>query len=368
MLSIDAEFQQYAYERLNDVVVRTRAEAGAIVAMDPSTGRIIALVSHPSYDPNLFARGISQAAYTELANDTARPLFHRAVMGQYPPGSTVKPMLAAIGLEEGLITDSTIIVDRGEIVVPNVYDPSIIYRYVGWDRSGLGAMNVYSAIARSSDIYFYYLAGGFEDFVGFGADRLAAAYRQFHTGEPLGIDLPSEASGLIPTPSWKEETVGDPWVLGDSYNMGIGQGNVLVTPLHVTSWTATIANGGTIYQPRLVYKTINPQSGVTTEKPPIVLEQNVVSQEHIAVIQRAMRQTVTQGSGRSLQSKSYTSAGKTGTAQYANNTKLHAWYTSYAPYERPEIALTVLLENGGEGNEAAVPLTADLYDWWFTNR
>lgn len=368
-LSIDAEFQQEAQRRLQATLDRFGSDAGAVVAMDPMTGRILALVSAPTFDPNLFVEGISQEQYSDLANDPQRPLFHRAVMGQYPPGSTVKPMLAAAAMDEGIITPQTTIIDEGVIQVPNQYDPSIVYEYVGYERRPLGPVNIYSAIARSSDIFFYYIAGGFGDFTGLGAHRLASAYTRFGMGSPLGIDLPSEASGRIPTPAWNQERFGREWLLGDSYNMGIGQGNVLTTPLQVTSWTATLANGGTVYSPQILYKTTDPATGVTVETAPRILHEGVVSPAASEAVRKGMRDAViNRGSAYALKDAPYNPAGKTGTAQYANNTKVHAWFTSYAPYEQPEIAMTVLVEDGIEGAVTAVPLTKELYDWWFAHR
>ena len=197
ILSIDKDFQEFIRKRLEKTLQAVGSKAGTVVALDPQSGDVLALVSSPSFDPNLFAQGISQDEYSALLNDEGRPLFHRAVSGTYPPGSTVKPMVAAVALDEGVITQSDIIVDRGVIEVPHEYTPDIIYSFVGWNRDGLGAMDVFSAIAKSSDIYFYTISGGHNDRDGLGKERLAAGYRLFGLGSPLGIDMPGESAGLV---------------------------------------------------------------------------------------------------------------------------------------------------------------------------
>ena len=368
ILSIDKDFQAYSRERLQEAMDASGSKAGSVVAMDPRTGDILALVSLPAYDPNLFSEGISQKEYTQLLEDEGRPLFHRAVMGTYPPGSTVKPMVGAIAIDAGVVDATTTVEDRGQIRVQHEYNPEIFYTFVGWNRSGLGVMDFFSAVAKSSDIYFYVVSGGFEDREGLGKERLAEGYRSFGLGSPLGIDLPSEAGGLVPTEGWKREVKGEAWYRGDTYHMGIGQGDVLTTPLQVASWTATLANGGTIYQPRLVRKLYDVNTDVTRDVQPVVLRERVVTPETAALARQAMRQTVLDGSGRALQRLSFSSAGKTGTAQYAGNTKEHAWYTGFAPYEDPEIVVTVLVEGGGGGDETAVPVAGDVLNWYMSNK
>lgn len=365
ILSVDMEIQEKMTEFLQNGARAVGSQRAAAVMMNPKTGEILGMVSLPTYDNNKFAQGITQEDYSELANDPAKPLFNRSVSGTYPPGSTIKPIVAAAALEEGIITPQTTIIDTGSMRVPNQYNPDIVYEFVGWNREGLGPMDVYDAIAKSSDIYFYQVAGGFENFRGLGATKLINYYTQFQLGIPLGIDLPNESAGLVPRPEWKEQVKHESWYLGDTYHMAIGQGDVLATPLQVLNFTSTIANGGIIYRPHIVKQIINGDNDIIEDILPVALNQGFIALEKIQIVQRAMRETVLNGSGRLLQDLPVSAAGKTGTAQYSNNEKTHAWFTAYAPYDDPEVALVVLVEDGGEGNKTAVPIANDILRWYF---
>lgn len=369
VLSINKDFQVYIKERLEQEAEKGVSNKASVVAMDPRSGELYALVTIPSYDNNLFSQGISQEQYTALLEDEDKPLINRALNGLYPPGSIIKPVGAVAALEEGVVTPNTTIVDNGKIFVPNKFNPDIVYKFVGWDLDGLGPMNVFSAMAKSSDIYFYYISGGFEDFVGMGWETLRGYYERFMMGSQTGIDLPSEAKGLIPTPEWKQKVKDEVWFLGDTYNLSIGQGDLLVTPLQATIFTSVFANGGKIYEPRVVSKVIQDTDNETEvrEFQPKLIKENFVSSEHVETVKQTMRYTVTDGSGRPLQSLPVESGGKTGTAQFANNTKTHAWFTSFAPYDTPEIVLTVLVEGGGGGQDVAAPIARDILAWYFEN-
>lgn len=374
-LNIDKEFQEQIYKIFE---ASGKARKGAVVAMNPKTGEVLALVSVPGFDNNMFAAGINSKNYQNLLNDKALPLFNRAISGTYPPGSTVKPMVGLAGLEDKIMTPSTIVVDRGSLVIPNQYDPSIQYKFIGWSKNGLGEVSIYRAIAESDDIYFYQVAGGYPNSTipnGLGAERLAEYYKKFNLGKITGIDLPGEKAGLVPTPEWKKKYFKDDpilgkWYLGDTYHVGIGQGDLLTTPLQVTIWTAAIANNGVGMKPKILKKVSNEQGKVVFESKPEILFDNVGSQENLKVIQDAMKQTITAGSGRALMSLPIDSAGKTGTSQFdgSDPSRTHAWFTAYAPFNNPEIAITVLSEAGGEGHAAAVPVAKDALLWWAENR
>jgi penicillin-binding protein 2 len=366
VLSIDLDVQQKVAEFLEKGMRAAGSSKAVAVMIEPSTGNVLAMVDIPSYDNNLFSGGIAADAYRELLEDPHRPLFHQSVSGVYPPGSVIKPVVASAALQEGIVTPQTTIVDTGRISVPNQYNPDIVYDFVGWDLSGLGPMNVYSAIAKSSDIYFYTISGGFKDFEGLGLNRMIEYMTLYQLGARLGIDLPHEAAGLIPTPEWKEAKKGEAWYLGDTYHMSIGQGDVLATPLQVASFTATVANGGTVYQPRVVKQVVDSKGDVVEDLQPVVLRDGFIDDHHMDTIRDAMRQTVLDGSGRALNTLTVTSGGKTGTAQFANNTKTHAWYTAFAPFDDPDIALAVLVDGGGDGDKVAVPIARDIIEWYFT--
>lgn len=247
------------------------------------------------------------------------------------------------------------------------------YTFYGYERTGLGVMDIYSAIARSSDIYFYSIGGGNAKTVvkeGLGPDRLAQWYRKFNLGSILGIDLPNEKPGLVPDPEWKERVKNEPWYLGNTYHYSIGQGDLLATPLQINNATAVIASGGKIMQPYIVDEIIDVNGNQVHKNQPVVVNENFLVPEYVKIIQNAMRQTVTTGSGRSLLTIPMEISGKTGTAQFdaRDLEATHAWFTSYAPSSNPQIALTVLVEGGGEGSSIAVPVAKEIYTWYAENR
>lgn len=373
-LNIDSELQKELFEAFRR---HGTTPKGAAVVLNPKTGEVLALLSMPGFDNNLFAHGISNTDYSNLIQDKNLPLFNRAIAGTYPPGSTVKPVVGLAALEAGVVTPKTIITDRGVLVIPNQFDPKISYNFFGWKREGLGPMTIKSAIAESSDIYFYTVTGGHPDskIEELGPERLAEYYRRFNLGKLLGIDLNGEKPGLVSDPTWKAEYFKDDkilskWYLGDTYHIGIGQGDMLTTPLQVATFTAAVANNGVGYKPRLVNSVVNSEGKVVFKPEQETIIKDVASPENIKIVQEGMRLTVTDGTGRALQTLSISSAGKTGTSQFdgSDPSRTHAWFTAYAPYEDPQIVVTVLVEAGGEGSAASVPITKEVLDWWAKNR
>lgn len=375
-LNIDAGLQKKLYE---DFVKSPVGNKGAAVAMNPKTGEVLALVSVPGFNNNLFAPGIKTEDYKALLENKNLPLFNRAVSGAYPPGSTIKPVTAAAALQEGVVNNTTIINDRGLLVIPNQFNPAVSYNFVGWKRDGLGPMDVRSAIAQSSDIYFYTVAGGHpsSSIKGMGAEKLADYYRKFGMGAETGIDISGEKPGRVADPNWKlnywkNDALQGKWYLGDTYHIAIGQGDMLATPLQVTVWTAAIANNGTVNKPYLLKRVINQQGETIFTPQAQQLVNSGISIEHLRSVQAGMRDNVTtaKGSGRQLATLPITAAGKTGTSQFdgSDASRTHAWYTAYAPYEDPQIAITVLVEAGGEGHAAAVPIVKNALQWWAENR
>lgn len=373
-LNLDKDLQKTIYDSL---VKRNAGGKGAVVAINPKNGEVLAFLSLPGFDGNLFAHGIKKEQYQNLLNDKNLPLFNRVIAGTYPPGSTVKPMVAAAALQEGNINASTVIVDKGALIIPNQYNPAISYKFVGWKLDGLGPMNVYSAIAQSSDIFFYVVSGGHPSspVEGLGVQKLSEYYRKFNLGKNWGIDIQGEKPGLVPDPEWKKKYFKDDpimsrWYLGDTYHVGIGQGDLLVTPLQVAQWTAIIANNGTGYKPRLVWGVEAASGQVLFKNEPQEAVGKFLSDSVLKDVQKGMRETVLSGSGRQLASLPVSSAGKTGTSQFdgSDPSRTHAWFTAYAPFEDPQIAITVLVEAGGEGHAAAVPVARDALEWWAKNR
>jgi penicillin-binding protein 2 len=343
------------------------------VAINPKTGEVLAAVSLPSYDNNQFSRGISQADYQKLLADPGQPLFNKVVSGAYPSGSIIKPLGASAALQEGIITPSTTINDTGQLDVVNPYDASIHYIYKGWEHSGLGVMNLFSAIARSSDIYFYTIMGGFTNFTHYlGVEKLAAYYEKFGLGARTGVDIPGETAGRVPTPEWKQKFSGQPWYTGDTYNIGVGQGDILVSPLQMAAAVGAIANGGTLYVPHFVSQ-IQDANGKTVQAvKPEVTRKDFISPQYLAEVRQAMRQTVTDPQGtaccRIEQDVPVPVAGKTGSAETdpGNNVAAHSWFEAFAPANDPQIVTVVLLEKAGEGAEYAVPATRETLAWYFT--
>ncbi len=346
-LTIDAEFQSYLEEVLHARMEGTPAKRASIVAMDPSNGEVLALISYPAFDANQFTEGIGTEAYNALLNDEHRPLFPRAWAGEFPSGSTIKPIYAAAALVEGIITPSTSFVSTGGLRVGLWFFPD-------WRAGGHGVTNVYHALADSVNTFFYMIGGGYNDFEGLGIEKLMEYAARFGFGSPTGIDLPTEADGFLPSKDWKLETIGEQWYIGDTYNASIGQGYFLATPLQLARATAVFANGGDLVTPKL-------NLAKETER------HTILDPQTVQVVKDGMRQTVTAGSALGLQQVSVNVAGKTGTAQWSSDKPNHSWFTGFAPYEDPEIVLTILIEEGGD-TSIAIPVARDAFNWWFANR
>ncbi|PIS42105.1 MAG: penicillin-binding protein 2 [Candidatus Kerfeldbacteria bacterium CG08_land_8_20_14_0_20_40_16] len=360
-LAIDLGLQKVLDQSLKKMVSNTNSPGAAAVALDPRNGEVLALVSVPGFDSNEFIKGISLENFQNLINDPNRPLFMRAVSGQYPPGSTIKPIIASAALQEGIITPQTTVLSTGGLQVGPNFFPD-------WKAGGHGLTDVKKALAESVNTFFYTIGGGYEDFTGLGVDRINQYARLFGLGETLGIDFTAEANGFLPTKQWKEDAKGERWYLGDTYHLAIGQGDILVTPLQVADYTAAIANGGTLYQPHLVQSTQDPESNQALKKDPVVIRKDFIQSSYLKTVREGLRQAVTAGSASALQSLVVPAAGKTGTAQIGEEDKTHAWFTGFAPYDSPEIVITVIVEKGGEGHATALPVAREGFNWYFNQR
>jgi penicillin-binding protein 2 len=355
ILNIDADLQKKIYDSLRSQLEKSGLKQGAAVAVDPRDGAVLALVSIPSFDNNLFAQGIENGQYQALIQDPSRPLFNRVISGEYPPGSTIKPMLAAAALTEGVITEHTEVESKGGIQVGNFF-------FGDWRVNGI--TDVRRAIAVSSDVFFYAIGGGYGGVRGMGMEVMKRYEELFGWGGPTGIDLPGEADGFLPDPAWKREKKGERWYIGDDYHASIGQGFVLATPLQIINSIAAIANGGTLYQPRIVSQ-VRRSDGTAAANSPKVIRENFIDPDILRIAREGMRQTVTEGTAQPLRDLSVEIAGKTGTAQFGNEDKTHGWFVSFAPYDRPEIAMLVLAEGQGDQTYNAVPVTKEVYEWYF---
>ncbi len=358
ILGIDYELQKNIYDRLTDILEKTDTKTAAAVAIDPRNGEVRALVSFPSFDNNLFSGKISQENYLDMINNPEKPLFNRAISGEYPPGSTIKPLIAIAALSEGIIDESTSVNCTGAINIGS-------YAFRDWKTHG--TVDIRKAIAESCDVFFYSVGGGYGNIEGLGMEKMGKYERLFGLGDKMGIDIPGEASGFIPSKEWKLEKIGEKWYTGNDYHASIGQGFVTATSLQVANYIAAIANGGTLYEPRVVSKIVNENQDII-DNSSVVVRSKFISPGIIKIVQEGMRQTVVSGSARSLNELPVSVAGKTGTAQFGNEDKTHAWFVSYAPYENPELALVVFVEGGGEGSSSAVPVTKDVYKWYFNRK
>lgn len=360
-LNIDLELQQELERVMRNILLQKNKTRAAGVAINPQNGAVLALVSLPGFNNNDFSGGISSTTYRGYLENPDNPLFNRAIGGTYPSGSNLKPAIAAAALEEGVIDENTSFLSNGGLRVGPWFFPD-------WKAGGHGQTDVAWSIAWSVNTFYYYIGGGFGNFHGLGVERITAYLRRFGFGTELGIDLPGEQSGFVPSRAWKEQVKKEPWYIGDTYNLSIGQGDFLTTPLQIASMTAIISNGGTIYKPQVVDATINPVTNEKTDIEPVVLRSKILSARTIAAVQKGMRDCVEIGSCRQLKKLDIRAGGKTGTAQWNATKENHAWFTSYAPAEKPTIALTILVEEGVEGSTISEPMAYEFYKWWKVNR
>lgn len=351
VLSIDVELQRAAEKALFDGLILSEKERGVVVVQATQTGEILALVSLPSFSNEAFARGISQGEFFDIMEDENRPLVNRAISGLYPSGSVIKPVMAVAALAEGIITPRTTIVSTGGLAIGPWFFPD-------WQAGGHGGVDVRGAIADSVNTFFYVIGGGEGDRQGLGVDRIYRWFRAFGFGDKTGFDVGQEQVGLVPHPDWKELRKGEQWYIGDTYNLSIGQGDLLVTPLQLTNAISAVANGGKLMVPFIVKQVgdriVEPRVKAEVEAEEVVFE----------TVQAGMRDAVVTGSARFLSDLGIMVAGKTGTAQWSTIAEPHAWFVGFAPYHQPEITVTVLVEEGEEGSRTAVPIAKNIFEWW----
>ena len=368
-LSIDSQLQLVAAKQMGE-------NRGAIVAVDPQNGDVLALVSNPGYDPNAFVTGIGVAAYKKLLDSKDRPLFNRALRGQYPPGSTIKPMLGLAGLEYGVVDSGYKIKDPGWYQLKN---EERIYRDHNWKKDGRGGhgdVDIKKAIKLSCDTYFYELA------FNMGIDRIHQSMSRFGFGELTGIDMGEEKSGLLPSRTWKRSRLREPWFPGETVIVGIGQGFWTATPLQLANATSILGNRGTRFNLHLVTETFSADESHRF-MPQLAKKQIVASAENIKTVLTGMRRASISGTARKSFSKApYTSATKTGTAQLKGfsqeeeydeekvslRNRDNAMFVAFAPFENPKIALSVILENQGHGGETAAPVARKIIDNWLLRK
>jgi penicillin-binding protein 2 len=366
ILSIDAKLEEIAENSFGNY-------RGALVAIDPNNGEVLAFVSKPGYDPNPFIDGIDTQSWDELNNSPDVPLNNRALRGQYPPGSTIKPFMALAGLNYHIRKPEQTINDPGVY-----YLPGSSRQYRDWKAGGHGTVNMFKAIQMSCDTYFYGLANEM------GIDNIYNFLSRFGFGQKTGIDMEGEASGLLPSQEWKMKRYQQIWYPGDTISVGIGQGYVLVTPLQLAFATATLANNGVAYQPHLVKEVQSPNSDENRFIASQPLRDLNINPKDLDLVRRAMV-AVTQPGGTAVYASlgaPYKIAGKTGTAQVVamkqgekydakkvdERLRDHAWFIAYAPADKPKIALAVLVENGGHGGGTAAPIARKVLDYYLLGK
>lgn len=410
-LTIDTRLQAAAEAALvgeidfwNTWLNRIQSSSGAVIALNPKTGEILALVSYPSFENNRMARLIPAYYYNQLINDPNKPLFNRAISAELPPGSVFKINAAIGALNEGVIAPEKELFDPGHIDIlqkftPN--DPGTPRQFVCYNRTGHGYLDFLHGVAYSCDVYFYKIGGGFENEVtngGLGIWRMSEYAKALGYASLTGIELPGEATGLIPDPRWKRITLGENWSTGDTYIATIGQGYVLATPLQVLLSFATIANDGKMMKPTLVEQVLDSEGNVVKDFTPTLIhditkdpiinlldennqptgEKKVVEPWVIQKFQQGLRMVVTMGTAKDVfVDATYQASGKTGTAEYCDdlakaknlcqpeNWPTHSWYVGYAPYDNPEIAVVAFVYNGGEGASVAAPIVKRVLDAYF---
>lgn len=359
VLTIDRDLQETAEAALGNF-------DGAIVAMDPRTGEILAIASHPSYDPNVFARGVRKEEWRALIQDKKRPLNNRSVQGQYPPGSTFKIAVAAAALEENVVTPFTSVSCGGGLQFGSHY-------FRCWNRHGHGAMRLHEAIVQSCDVYFYQVGNRL------GVDGIAEYSRRFGMGIPTGIALEHEKPGIIPDTPWKRKRFNQPWFPGETLSVAIGQGYVVATPLQMAVMLSTVVNGGVRYRPQYVKRIESTDGTPIWEMQPEILADNKLKKSTVEQLKSAMRDVVMSGHGTGSKAKvaGVEVGGKTGTAQAigvkdegrrdSRTKKDHAWFIGFAPVDQPEIVIAVLAEHsGGHGGSDAAPVAQKVMERYFT--
>ncbi|MCX6809554.1 MAG: penicillin-binding protein 2 [Candidatus Berkelbacteria bacterium] len=361
--SIDLDLQNFASAKLEEKAKDLNTK-GAIIVMDPRSGAVKAMVSFPYFDNTKMSTGITQEEYSKIADDPAHPLINRAISGVYPSGSSIKPFIATSALEFGIV-DENLSFDTPPFIEIGQW------KFPDWKDHG--STDIKRAIAESNNVFFYSLGGGFGPIKkGLGPDGMKKGLERFGFNSKTGIDLTGESEGFIPTPDWKKKKTGESWFIGNTYNMAIGQGDLLVTPIQIANATCAIANGGRVYKPNFVKKVVD-YTGKTVKEftdADNLVQKDIFGSHNLDIVRQGMRMTVTQGSAYSVFGNNFplAVAAKTGTAQFGNEGKTHAWFSSFAPYDDPQLEVTVLIEGGGEGYQTAAPIAKDIYQWWADNR
>lgn len=369
VLNIDYNLQKRLYNELYGILSSAGLSRGAAIIQNPQNGAVLAMVSFPSFDNNLFVKGLSENQFKNLFESRAKPLFNRVISGLYNPGSTIKPFMGMTALQEGIITPRDTIRDCVSLVIPNPSDASSPYVFKNW-RQDYGLFNLRRAIAESCNIFFFTVGGGFGNVAGLGADRIVKYLTAGLANIKLGIDLPGEERGFVPSPDWKLKERGENWYQGDTYNISIGQGDLLVTPLWLNSYVSAIAtagdvNGGTIYKPMVAQRVTddkNKDVEIFKEQPIVKLP---FRDDIILEMKKDMEETVISGTAGLLRDLPVRSGAKTGTAEVVKGKSINSLFTAFAPFDHPEINITVLIEGSASNQGLAIRTAHNVLRWYF---
>lgn len=360
VLTLDANLQKAAQEALASQIIDSKkmgepAKGGSAIVLDVHTGAVLAMANHPTFDPNVFASGISSINWNKLINDSSNPLTNKSIQNTYPPGSVFKIVTSAAALDLGYTTETEIFDDKGFYLLDG-------WKFYGWEPKGLGKLTIMDAICWSSDPVFYELGRRM------GADNLASYGLTFGLGQRTGIRLEGEEKGVVPTESWKKATYGEEWYPGETIIAAIGQGYYLVTPLQQAMLLMAVANNGVVYRPMLVDKVLTTEGDIFEKYNPEVTRTIYLKDETWKAIKSGLLAVTNQGTASSV-FKDFTPkvAGKTGSAETGTGT-VHSWFSCYAPAENPEIVVSVLVEEGGEGTVSAAPVVRKILEAYFGPR
>ncbi len=370
ILSIDVDLEKDVQAILQEEMDAKKADSAVAIVMDPRNGQVLSMVSLPSYDNNIFSGTVRSSDLNAVLNDPRKPMIDYAIGGTFAPGSTFKLVTATASLEEGVANAHTEINCPGYLLIPNQYNPALSTRLPCWGVHGL--QDFVTGLANSCDVYYFTLGGGnpTTHFQGLGNDRLAKWAKLLGYGAPTGIDLPGEVEGLVPTGQWKQDTLGEEWLTGDTYNMAIGQGFVLATPLQVANLTNAIANGGHLLEPRVVASIRDSDDNLIRDIQPTEIRKLPISDSNLDLIHQAMIRIPQNDDTKANNIPALKVAGKTGTAEFPGVKDAHGilpthgWFTAYAPYDNPQVTVTVFLEKGG-GPSDAFPTAMKIFKRYF---
>ena len=369
VLNIDYDLQKKLYNELYGILVSSGLSRGAAVIQNPQNGAVLAMVSFPSFDNNLFVGGLSDKQFKNLFESNAKPLFNRAISGLYNPGSTIKPFMGMTALQEKIITPQDTIRDCVSLIVPNPFDENSPYVFKNW-RADYGLFNLRRAIAQSCNVFFFTIGGGSSigggNISGLGAEKIVKYLTAGLANVKLKIDLPGEEHGFIPNPEWKLQTRGENWYQGDTYNISVGQGDLLVTPLWLNSYISAIANGGTIYKPMVAQKVVDEKNNDLE----VFREQSITklpfNDDVIREMKNDMEETVISGTAGVLKDLPVRAGAKTGTAEVVKGKSINSLFTAFAPFDNPELNITVLIEGSASNQGLATRTAYNVLKWYFS--